>query len=100
MRKIRAIVKRADKAEPYVTNISDSLENFQKFVGGYIEAVTISDDLVIICNEEGRLQGLPYNCTVLGIPFYGDILFVSTDGDEFADCHMEMAMLALLLSGK
>lgn len=89
-RKIKAIIKRADKAEPYVTWVSDSLKNLQNQVGGYIETVTVEEGLVIICNEEGRLLGLPHNCEVCGCEFVGDILFVGVDGDEFADCPADL----------
>jgi hypothetical protein len=36
---------------PRHVNISDTLENLQKTVGGYIETVTICSDLVVICDE-------------------------------------------------
>lgn len=88
MNKIRAIVKRPDEKIGHVTNISDSLENLQRTVGGYIETVTIITEepkVVIICNEEGRILNLPYNCTISGIDFYGDIIAVGVSGDEFAD---------------
>lgn len=50
--KIKVIIKQPGRA-PYVTNISNTLENLQKTVDGYIETVTLCSDLVIICNEEG-----------------------------------------------
>lgn len=37
-----------------------ALEELQKFVGGYIEAVPYANP-VAYCNEEGRLNGLPTN---------------------------------------
>ena len=47
---------------PYVKEISCELEALQREVGGYIQAVYPFDDTVaIICNEEGKLQGLPLN---------------------------------------
>ena len=52
-------------------------------MGGYIETVTLAKDCCIICNEEGRLQGLPYNLTFGGISFVGTVLFVGVAGDEF-----------------
>ena len=82
--KIRVLAKRTDSGW-YVTNVSNSLENLQRFVGGYIETVTIARDLVIICNEEGRIKGLPYNCAICGIDFVGDILVAGVDADEFCD---------------
>ena len=39
MAKIRAIIKRPDEKYGHVTNISPTLENLQKTVGGYIEPV-------------------------------------------------------------
>ena len=82
--KISVIIKQPGRV-PYKTAISPMLENLQKTVGGYIETVTIAEDCVIICNEEGRLLGLPYNCNVEGIPFVGPIVFVGVDGEDFAD---------------
>ena len=82
--KIKAIIKRAD-SKPYVTWISNTLENLQNLVDGYIETVTLAKDMVIICNEEGRLRELPYNCNICGVDFVGDILFVGVAKDEFAD---------------
>lgn len=84
MRKIRVVIKQPGRV-PYVTNISDRLGNLQEHVGGYIETVTIDEDIVILCNEEGRLIGLPYNCQVLGISFVGTIIFAGVDGEELAD---------------
>ena len=66
--------------------VPNTLEALQELVGGYIETVTVATDLVIICNEEGRLMDLPYNCEVCGVPFVGTILFVGVDGEDFTDC--------------
>lgn len=45
-----------------VIEIDGSLESMQQFVGGYLQAVYPFDDPVaIICNEEGKLNGLPLN---------------------------------------
>lgn len=69
--------------------ISDSLEALQKNVDGYIETVTLAEELVVICNEEGRLMNLPYNCEVCGIDFVGTIIFAGIQGEEFADCPLD-----------
>lgn len=65
--------------------IPNTLEEFQMAVGGYIETFQISQDLTVICDEEGRLKGLPYNVTILGEPLFGTILFVGISGEEFCD---------------
>ena len=83
--KIKAIVKRPDEEYGHMTWISNTLENLQKTVEGYIETVTIASNCVIICNEEGRLKGLPHNCTICGVDFVGTIIICGIDGDEFDD---------------
>lgn len=53
-------VKPNEKA--YVTEIEDSLEAMQSAVGGLIEElIPYDDDVAIICNEEGKMMGLPLN---------------------------------------
>ena len=45
-----------------VAEIDGSLEGMQKTVGGYIQAVYPFEETVcLVCNEEGKLQGLPLN---------------------------------------
>ena len=98
MRKINVIIKRPGE-KPHSTWIIDTIENLQKNVEGYIktfatyiETVIIGtgadpcyETLVIICNEEGRIKGLPYNCTVGRINFVGTIIVAGIKDDEFAD---------------
>ena len=79
------VLKKEPGKEPVLTDIDNTLEAFQKNVGGYIETVTLTEELVIVCNEEGRIQNLPYNCTVMNADFYGTILIAGIDGDEFTD---------------
>ena len=82
--KIKVFVKRPDSGW-YSTNISNTLENFQRTVGGFIEVVRLSADSAIICNEEGRLMELPYNTTICGVDFVGTIFLVGVDGEKFCD---------------
>ena len=45
-----------------IAEIGSSLEEMQKTVGGYIQAVYPFEETVcLVCNEEGKLQGLPLN---------------------------------------
>ena len=68
---------------PIVASIPNTLETLQKAVGGHIETVTIASDLVLICNEEGLIMGLPYNHTACELPLVGPIVAVGVDGEEF-----------------
>lgn len=68
-----------------VVEIANELKALQEAVGGYIETLTIFEDCVLLCNEEGLLRGLPYNCEVFGMTLVGDILLVGVSDDEFTD---------------
>lgn len=47
---------------PYMTEIDEGLEALQKAVGGSIEAVyPFEDEVAVVCNEEGKINGLPLN---------------------------------------
>lgn len=72
--------------------IPNKLSLLQQLVGGYIETVTIAEDACVICNEDGRIEGMPYNCEFCGIGFVGPILIVGVDGEEFCDVPMSVAM--------
>lgn len=49
--------------KPYAKEIDGSLKSMQEIVGGWIECAypTHPDEAVIICNEEGKMMGLPWN---------------------------------------
>ena len=50
---------------PYTTELNNTLDNLQKAVDGYIQVLYPFDDSAcIICNEEGKLTGLPLNRAV------------------------------------
>ena len=49
-----------------VQEIPDTLEAMQQTVGGDIEAITsIRNGSAVVCNEKGKLLGLPYNRPLL-----------------------------------
>ncbi len=73
----------------HFVHIPNTLEAMQSLVGGYIETVTLATDLVLICNEEGFLRGLPDNCRLCGMRLVGSILLAGIDGDEFADIPLD-----------
>lgn len=80
------VLKKEPGKDPVLTAVENTLSALQEAVDGYIEAVTMADDFVVICNEEGCIQSLPYNCTLLGdIDLYGTILIAGMKDDEFTD---------------
>ena len=47
---------------PYSKEIKGTLEEMQEIVGGYIQAIyPFPDPGALVCNEEGKLAGLPLN---------------------------------------
>lgn len=47
---------------PYVKEIDSGLKSLQSEVGGWIEAIyPFEEEVALICNEEGKLCGLPLN---------------------------------------
>ena len=54
---------------PKMIEIEDSLEAMQKIVGGDIEEyMPFEDEVAIICNDEGKMNGLPLNRAVYSEP--------------------------------
>ena len=82
---IKAFVKHPNQ-DPYLTPLSAELEAMQKLVGGYLEEVAVSADIVILCDEEGKLKGKPYNCTFGSKNLVGTLVFVGVKDNDWADC--------------
>lgn len=93
--KISVFVKEPGRL-PRLQTVRNTLEALQTVVGGYIETLTLATDLVIVCNEEGRLQGLPYNCELCGAELYGTIILAGVAGEDFADFPNAGGALVLL----
>lgn len=56
------VIKVAPMCEPEIVTVEDTLESWQKEVGGYIQCVYPFDDPVtLLMNEEGKLMGLTPN---------------------------------------
>ena len=85
-----------------VAEIENTLEALQQGVGGKLEAVTLASDACILCNEEGRIKGMPYNTTICGVSFVGPLLIVGIAGEDFAGLTEQQVdrLRTLLVSGR
>lgn len=81
---MRVVIKKPGKPAEAL-NVPDTLDEWQKLVGGYIEVVTLTPHLLMIVNEEGKLLDLPDNFTWHGDPIKGNAVFVGVKDDEFFD---------------
>ena len=83
----------------YLGYLNNTLEAKQKFVGGIIQCVSLTSEIDIISNDEGKLLGLPANRVWIDIDndgniqvvdlFVGNLLAVRHEGEEFASIHDE-----------
>lgn len=88
-KKISVIIKEPGK-KPRHVNISGSLENLQRKVGGYIETHQFASDAILICDEEGRFKGYEHCFWVAGMEFVG------TRGAEITDFPLDFAKFKML----
>lgn len=77
---------------PRGANICPKLQSMQDIVGGCIQVVhdgLLKDDAVIVCNEEGKLIGLPANRALrdgrskVQDVIHGTFMVVGTAGEDF-----------------
>lgn len=74
------VIEKKIGQEPKIVDIANTLESMQNMVGGWIEAIPVTNDgLVMFCNEEGKLIGLPPNFSLPGDTIVGDVVFSRTD---------------------
>ncbi len=68
--------------QPSMQNIKNDLTTLQQKVGGYIEMISpFNDDTCLICNEEGKIKGLPFNRQV-GNDIIAGTFIIAGVGDD------------------
>lgn len=101
MKKIKCLLKEPSK-EAVEIEIEDTLENYQKLVGGYIDVVSIGryrnilpNNMVFVVNDVGLLLGLKANI-MHGLNYIaGNIVVAKTNSlGEFVDLTKEDIKLA------
>ena len=95
--KITVIVKRPEEPIGHIEEIRNELKAFQSIVGGNMEPVVLadgSDRIMLICNEEGKLYGLPENFwfqTIGRIDLIcGTAIICGDSGEDFVDCPIDL----------
>ena len=80
MSKIKGLLVRPNEL-PEEIEIENTLEAKQKIVGGYIEQAYLPNDdsVVLICNEEGKIYGMPLNRYIGHDIIAGPFLIVGDD---------------------
>lgn len=72
---------------PRGVEIPNELEEMQKMVGGYIQAVyPWEEPVALICDEEGLLKQYPFNRHITdGVDIFGTFFLCGIKGDSFDD---------------
>lgn len=85
-KKIKVLIVEPDKL-PYEKIISNTLRDKQQIVDGYIEYVRLLDDdsVVLICNEEGKINGSKYNRDIGYDIIAGTFIIVRENPDDGED---------------
>lgn len=89
---MKVLVKRAGSKKFEIKEIEPTLKSYQSLVGGYIEVIYLKEDLCFVCNEEGKVLGLPENFCMVDEEYdtlvdrvHGDAFFCKVNGDDFSD---------------
>lgn len=99
MNKIKVIIKRPDETFGHMTWISDTLENIQRTVDGYFEVVTLQRNpkVLMLVNEDGKINGLPYNFKMPLDFIVGTVIVCGAKGDELSDVPIDMSLWKRML---
>lgn len=68
-KKIKIFAMRCEEGKVYkgrIEEIENSLEAKQRFVDGHIQVIGLTDEIDLVLNDEGKLDGLPLNRVWLG----------------------------------
>jgi len=68
--------------EPFVTEIENGLETMQKAVDGLIEVIYLEDNVLMVCNEEGKCTGLEGNRRIDNGDIIAGNFFICGGNDE------------------
>ena len=81
------VIRKRPNEPAEVIDVENTVEGLCAELGGHMEAVTVAEDLAILCDEEGRLKGKEPNVAMprLGVDFVGTILIVGIAGEDFCD---------------
>ncbi len=70
---------------PEVRRIPNDYLAFEKIVGGCLDFARPCRWLVVIVNDVSAINGSKFNCSLNGYPFFGTMIFVGDDSEDFCD---------------
>ena len=81
------------RQRPRRADIPHTLEEMQRIVGGYIQAVYwFSDPVALVCDDEGKLKGYELNRAIVGKDIIAGTFFLAgIDEEDLTDLSDELA---------
>lgn len=98
--KIYAIIKRSCEPVGRIIEISNTLEALQDAVEGRIQTVPVTENVTVLCDDDGIYNNKLYNCHIHGIDFVGTVLAVGVKGDDFDDVPITLDEWEDMINGK
>ena len=80
---MRILLKRVEEKSK-VIDIENTLEGWKKTIGteNNVDVVSFAHDIRLVCDDRGKINGLPFNFEIVGDFIVGDAFFASFDGEE------------------
>ena len=85
---MKALLKRPGKVPVWSVTPGTIREAFQAAVGGKIDVSTdktMAGRFAVLSDKGAKEAGQPYNCEINNVNFWGNILIVGIEGEEFTD---------------
>ncbi len=79
---MKVIIKRPGE-NPSQEEIENTLEGWEKVIGcKRVESVTLENNVIMLCDEEGKLNNSKFNFYIPYDCIFGTVIFASFDGVE------------------
>ena len=72
-----------------IKEVENELRALQEIAGGYIQCVNIFDNVLCVCNEEGKLKDLPANFVLGNDVIVGNVFFCAAGDEDFESLNDE-----------
>lgn len=94
---MKIVVKKVGQM-PEIKEVENELHVLQEIVGGHIECFPVFDNVLCVCNEEGKLMELLSNFVFNGDVIVGDVFFCvggEEDFESLSDDQIELIMVVM-----
>jgi hypothetical protein len=87
------VVTKKPNKKALLVEIENKLSELQRIVGGHIEIVQLTQKIVVICDDEGKLKGYEPNLKYGLDTLVGTVIFAGVEGEEIKSLNDEQLVL-------